>query len=264
MKNKALIIATIILLTIVIFFLIMFLVVTLKSGTNFNGMIFGMKSKTTNKVYDNEFKLEDVKNINIKQDAGDITIRETSNDDIKVELYGNEENDVQVDINEGHLKIDFTHKRIKFIYFGGTKNDIIIYIPSSYLGTIKIENDLGNCEIEDLENATIDIECDAGNVELGKIKNATVKCDLGEIDIQEVLNKCDVKSDCGNIEINQISIKENSTISSNLGNININNTNDIYIDPDVDLGKVKINNSNRNSDITLKISSDCGNITINN
>lgn len=264
MKNKGLIIATIILLSIVIFFLVMFLVMCLKGENNLNSIIFGMKSKTTNIVYDDEFKLEDIKNINIKQDAGDIVIKETSSDYIKVELYGKEEKDVQVDINEGNLKIDFTHKKIRFISFGGTKNDIIVYLPSSYSNEIKIENDYGNCEIEDLENATVDIDTDAGEVELGKIKNATVKCDYGNVEIKEILNQCNIKSDCGNININQISIKEDSTIISNLGNIDINNTNDIYIEANVDLGKVNINNNNRSSDITLEINSDCGNITISN
>lgn len=264
MKNKGLIITTIILLSIVIFFLIMFLVMYLKGGANLNSIIFGMKSKTTNIVYDNKFKLEDIKNINIKQDAGDIVIKETSDDYIKVELYGRKENDAQVDINEGNLKIDFTHKKIRFISFGETKNDIVVYIPSSYSNGIRIENDYGNCEIGDLENATLDIDTDAGDVELGKIKNATIKSDYGNVDIKEILNQCNIKSDCGNIDINQISIKEDSTIVSNLGNIDINNTNDVYIEANVDLGKVNINKNNRNSNITLKISSDCGNITVNN
>lgn len=264
MKNKGLIIFTVILLTICIFFLTMFLVITLKKGENMNFITFGVRSKTTNIIYDNEFKLEDIKNINIKQDAGDIIIKETSSDYIKVELYGKEEKDVNVDIDEGNLKIDFTHKKVRFISFGGTKNDIIVYIPSNYSNEIKIENDYGKCDIENLENAKINIDADAGDIKLGKIKNATIKCDYGNVEIDEILNQCDIKSDCGNIDINQISIKEDSTIISNLGNIEINNTNDIYIDANVDLGKVNINNNNRNSNVTLKINSDCGNITVNN
>ena len=78
------------------------------------------------------------------------------------------------------------------------------------------------------------------------------------------MNKCDIKADCGNVEVDTISIKENSTIKADLGNIDINNTNDIYIDADVDLGKTNINKSNRNSEIILKINCDCGNVTINN
>ena len=77
------------------------------------------------------------------------------------------------------------------------------------------------------------------------------------------MNKCNIKADCGNIQVDTISIKENSSIKADLGNIDIKNTNDIYIDADVDLGKTNINKNNRNAEITLKINCDCGNVTIN-
>ena len=64
--------------------------------------------------------------------------------------------------------------------------------------------------IIDLENAEVNINCGAGDVILGKIKNATIKCNFGNIKIKEVLNKCDIESDFGNIEIDCILILENS------------------------------------------------------
>lgn len=262
MKNNGLIITAIILLSIVVFLLVMFLVMCLTGRISFRGIMFGIGSKSTNVIYDNQFKLEDIKNIEIREDAGDIIIKEASEDYIKVVLYGDDSNDAKVDLNNGKLDIDNTHKRTRI--FGGRKNEIIIYMPSSYSNEIKVKNDYGNCEITDLENATVNIDCDAGNVEIGKIKNATIKCDYGNIEAKEILNKCEIKANCGNIKIDRIYIQENSSIKADLGNVDINNTNDIYIEADVDLGKTNINNNNRNSNITLKIDCDCGNITINN
>lgn len=262
MKNNGLIITAIILLSIVVFLLVMFLVMCLTGRISFRGIMFGIGSKSTNVIYDNQFKLEDIKNIEIREDAGDIIIKEASEDYIKVVLYGDDSNDAKVDLNNGKLDIDNTHKRTRI--FGGRKNEIIIYMPSSYSNEIKVKNDYGNCEITDLENATVDIDCDAGNVEIGKIKNATIKCDYGNIEAKEILNKCEIKANCGNIKIDRIYIQENSSIKADLGNVDINNTNDIYIEADVDLGKTNINNNNRNSNITLKIDCDCGNITIDN
>lgn len=266
MKNKGLIITLIILLSIIIFFLVMFLVMYLKGGMSFKNGIFSIGSKSTNIIYDKQFELEDIKDIDIKQDAGDIIIKESENDSVKVVLYGENEGDAQVELNNGKLTIDNTHNRRSFVFFnfGVTKNDIIIYVPSNYSNDIKIKNDYGECEITDLENATVNINCDAGNVEIGKIRNATIKCDYGNIEIKEIINKCDIKADCGNIQIDTISIKENSSIKADLGNIDINNTNDIYIDADVDLGKTNINKNNRNANVTLKVNCDCGNVTINN
>ena len=266
MKNKGLIITLIILLSIIILFLVMFLVMFLKGGINFKNGKISIGSKSTNIIYEKRYELEDIKDINIKQDAGDIIFKETTEDYINVVIYGENENDAQVDLYSGNLSIDNTHNRRNdsFFNFGVKENDIIIYIPFSYSNEIKIKNDYGKCEITDLENATVDIDCDAGNVELGKIKNATVKCDYGNIEIKEITNKCDVKADCGSINIYTISIKEDSTIKADLGNVNINNTNDIYIDANVDLGKININKNFRNASVTLKINCDCGNVTINN
>lgn len=265
MKNKGLIITMIILLSIIVFFLIMFLVVSLSGGNNLKIGLFNFGSKSKNIIYDNTFQLEEINNIDIKNDAGDIIFKESENDYIQVVLYGENEDEAKVTLNNGMLNIDYTKKvRFAFINFGTVENDIIIYLPANYENNIKIKNDYGNCEIVDLANANVNIECDAGNVNIGKIKDATVKCDYGNIKIKEILNKCNLDADCGDIEVETISIKENSNIKADLGNININKTNDIYIDAEVDLGKTNINNNNKNSEITLKINCDCGNITVNN
>ena len=259
MKNKGIIIALIILLSIIIFFLVMFLVMCL---TGKKILFFGIK-KSNNIIFDKTYSVEDINNIDIRQDAGNIVFRKTSEDNIQVIVYGEDENDVDVNFNENNLSIDNTHKR-KFILFnfGVIEKDIVVYIPSTYNKEIKIKSDYGNCEMLDLENATVDIDCDCGNVKLGKIKNATVKCDLGNTEIKEVFNKCDIKADCGNVDIDTISIQEDSTIKADLGNVDINKTNDIYIESEVDLGKTKISQNNRNSEITLKINCDCGNVTV--
>lgn len=266
MKSKGLIITLIILLSIIIFFLVMFLVMYLNGNISFKNGIFNIGSKSKNIIYDKQFELENIKDIDIKQDAGDILFKETTEDYIKVVLYGEDEKDAHVELTNGKLTIDNTHNRrnFGFLNFQTTKNDIIIYVPSSYSNNVNIKNDYGECELADLENATVNIDCDAGNVELGKIRNANIKCDYGNIEIKEVMNKCDIKADCGNIQIDTISINEDSSIKADLGNVDINNTNDIYVDAVVSLGKININNNNRNANVTLKVNCDCGNVTINN
>ena len=266
MKNKSLLITLIILLAIIVFLLVIFLVMSLNGKTNFKNAMFSIGSTSTNIIYDNQFDLEKIKKIDIKQDAGDILIKESENDSIKIVLYGENEEDAQVELNNGNLTINNRHSRKNFGLFnvGNIKNDIILYVPSYYSNEININNDYGKCEVADLENATLNIDCDAGDVEVGIIKNATIKCDYGNIEIKEITNKCNINANYGNVEIDTISIRENSNIKSDYGNIEINNTNDIYIDAEVDLGKTKINNNNRNSEIVLKIECDCGNITINN
>lgn len=260
MNNKIPIICLLILLSVLIFILVMFLVVNLTGG---EGKIISIGSKTNKIIYDKTFNAEEIKDIEIKQDAGDITFKETLEDNITVTAYGEEEQDIEVTLKDGKLIVDYTRKnRFIFFYFGNIKNDIIINIPSNYNNAIKINNNLGNCYINDLPNATINVDCDAGNVETGKIKNANIKCDLGNIKVEEILNRCDIKVDSGNVEIQKLLINENSKIKADLGNINIKETNDIYIDAKVDLGKANISTNNRNSEVTLKLECDCGNINV--
>jgi len=265
MKNKALIITLIILLSIIIIFLAMFLYIGLKSGFNFKNVFVGFIPKSTNVIYDKQFDLDSIRNIEINQDAGDVLIKQATNNSIQVVCYGEDINDVQVDLNDGILNIEYTHKnKITFFNFGDIKNDIIVYLPSDYSHEINITNNCGQCDFIDLENATVNISCDAGGVQLGKVKNANISCDYGNVEIKEVLNRCDIQADCGNIEIDKISIQEDSSIKADLGNVEINNANDIYIDAEVDLGNINIDKNNRLAEITLKIYSDCGNIEVKN
>ena len=265
MKNKGLIITLIILLAIIVICLIAFLVVCLRENIMFSkGFIF-LGKKNTNKIFEQEYEAQDIENLEILAESGDIKFEETSEEKIKIVVYGENEEDVEVTLNENKLKVDYTKytkNKISFFNLKNQKNNITIYIPSNYSNTINIKNKYGNCEINDLENAIIDIDCDCGNVELGKVKNAKIKCDYGNVEIENVLNKCDIKCDCGNVEIKKLEINENSSIKCDFGNIDIEEINDINVQSEVDLGKTNISKNNTNSEITLILKCDCGNINI--
>ena len=260
MKNKTGIIILLVLLSIIILGLVIFLVRYLCGGGQ--SMIRWGRS-SNNVIFNQTYTLEEIQDIDIKQDAGDIIFKEASDDNIEVVIYGDNTQDVNVNLSYEKLSIDYTKKmRFFFFSFGTVKNDIIVYVPTKYAKDITIKNDYGNCEIGNFEKASIDVECDAGNVEVGKIRNANIQCDLGGVKVEEVLNKCNISVDSGNVRIDRLSIQENSFIKADLGNVTVNEINDIYVDAKVDLGNSTVNGSNRNSDITLKIECDCGNIKV--
>ena len=91
-----------------------------------------------------------------------------------------------------------------------------------------------------------------------------LKSSYGDTEIKSVSNKLDMRSNCGNIEIDNVQLIENSSIKSDLGDIKIGTTNDICIDAKVSLGDCKVNNSNRSSEVILSIENNCGNIKVNN
>ena len=265
MKNKSVIITLIIIISIIIVLLVMFLIMALKGRVSLKIGFDNSISNSSNIIFEEQFETKDIKKIDINQDAGNIIFKQSTDGFIKVTIYGENKDEVKVNLKNSELEIDYTHKNnVEIFNFIDKKSEIIIYVPSDFSEEINIGNNYGNIEIIDLENITVNINSDSGDIQLGKVKNANIKNNYGNIDVKEILNKCDIEADCGNIKIDKVKIQENSLIKANLGNITINNTNDIYIDAEVDLGTLNINKNNRASEITLKIHNDCGNIEINN
>lgn len=225
--------------------------------------MIGFGNRDSSVIYDSDFKLDVIKKIDIKQDTGNVILKQATDDKIKVIAYGEKEEDIEVDLSNDTLTIDYTkQKRFTFFHFRRSKKDIIVYVPSSYCHEIKLKNDLGNCEIGNLENVVLDIESDAGNIEVEKVKNAKIKCDLGEVKIGEIQQKCDIVVNAGNVKITKLSIQEDSLIKADLGDVHIREINDVYVEYHVDLGKATINSNNKDSNVTLKIECDCGNIKV--
>lgn len=260
MKNKIPIIFLLILISVIIFCLVMFLVIYLNKGMD--GMI-NIGKVSENIVLEKNFELLEIENIEVIQDYGDVTFKENEDNSIKVEIYGRNEKDAKAELNNNKLKIENTNRRnFALINFGVRKSEIIVYIPKDYAGDINIKVDCGNATLEDTENANLKVECNAGNVKIKKAKNANIKCNLGDVKAEEILNKCNIEADAGNVKIEKLTLSEDSKIKVDLGDVTIDEINEVYIEADTDLGKTNINQNHRNSETTLKINVDCGNISV--
>lgn len=265
MKN-GLIIFLIILLVIIIGGLIAFLVLCLNGNINLkSGFLHWGGKKSENLIYEQTYNIDDIKLINVKQDAGDVIFENNTDNNIKVEVYGENKSDVEVSLNNGELYVNYVgeNNHVWIFNFGNTYGDIKIYVPSSYAEKIKINNDAGEVKIKNLEKAEADIDCDAGNVEIDRIKNATIKCDAGNVKIDYILNKCNIKVDAGNLRINNVQLAEDSNIKASMGNVRIKNTSGIHVEGHVSMGKCRINNNNVNSSVKLYIEANMGNIEVN-
>jgi DUF4097 and DUF4098 domain-containing protein YvlB len=260
MKNKGLVITMIILLTIIVAILIVILCLGISGKISFMGFI---RAKSKDIVYDEKYETEKIEKISIKSSAGDIKFEESDDKKIRVVVYGEKENKIDVEQTGNTLKVESIQKSHIF-GFNIRLNDIVIYLPKEYEKEIEIDSDLGDIEIVSLENASIKIEQNCGDINLGKIKNAEIENDLGTTEIEEVLNSLNIKSNCGDIKIKKLTLQENSKIENDLGDVKIGETNDIFIDAHCDLGDEKIKNNSRQSEVTLKIDVDCGDIKVEN
>lgn len=260
MKNRGFIIALIILLVLVILSLIWFLIIGISGKMNFWN---GFARKSENLVYDEIYDISEVKDIEVSSNAGDITFKESSSDEIRVMVYAKNKNDASVNLDGNFLRVknDISNKS-RWFNFNTYLSDIIIYVPRDFENNISIKNNYGDCTLTSLKEASLDIHLDCGDLKLGDIKNVNIKSNYGDVKISNILNKCTIDSSCGDIKIENVDLKEDSSIKSDFGNVKIKSANNVYIDAKVDLGDVKIEGNNRHSDITLKIKSDCGDIKV--
>lgn len=295
MKNKGLIITLITILSLLTVALIALMILFI------NGKIripmFGLSNKVSNELIMDETYENKFTKLNINVSTSDVNILVSNDDKIRVVIYGDEERlDIKNETQE--LYILFKEKKCFGFCFNITKNKVDVYLPANYDKDILVNNDFGNIEISEFKAANIvvnedcgdvhivsgnevtvknsygdikideankiDVKESAGDVKVGTVKSAQIENNFGDITVESITSGLDISDDCGDIKIDHLNLEKDSHIVNNLGDIKIGSTNDIYIDAKTDLGKVKINNNNHKSDITLKLENDCGDIKVNN
>lgn len=296
MENKKTIIFLIITLSLLVIAILTFMVEMLFGGISFMNFKRMRKVNVSNslvldEIYENEFN-----HIEIESDASDIYIKETNDNKSKVIVYGDPKR-TEVTTENNKLQIKSRAKKCVFFCVNVKASKIEIYLSKDYNNTIDIKNDYGDIEIGNFKESdikikescgdifistakNIDIVNDYGNVEInngniinvkescgdvkiGTVNDLTVENKYGDIDIKNVNNYMDIKDDCGDIEIDNVSINKNSYIKNSLGNIEINSTNDIHINAKTSLGDTEVRN-NYQSDTVLTIKNNCGDIEVNN
>ena len=126
MKNRGLIITLIILLAIIVISLITFLVLCLNGKLNIMGFKNFKSKKSSNVVLDEQYEEKMVNNIEILSHAGDITFEDSTSENIRVVVYGQNRSDLKVSLEDNKLKIENLEHRVRVFGFNSYINDIII------------------------------------------------------------------------------------------------------------------------------------------
>lgn len=289
MKNKK--------VTIVVIILLIILILVLLGGMiHMLGKNHRIRRYNENLVIDQTYTNK-YANIEVESDAGDIEIKETDEENIRVIIYGeNDRSDVR-DIGNT-LKITIKAKKCFGICFNIEMSKVVVYLPKNYKGTIDLSNKYGDIDVGSFKEAkvlikedcgdvkvesalTLDAENSYGDITIGEVETATVKqsCGnvkidylkrgniknkLGDVKIKKVDGEISIEEDCGDIVIDELYLTDNSDIKNSFGDIKLGQTNEIYIDAQVSLGDIKIDENYRKSSITLKLKNDCGDIKVSN
>ncbi len=249
---------------------------------HFGGFNFGSFSlgESDHLALEKEFELDNINLISSDSDAANIHISKSTDGAEKVKVHILAEEKVKVSAEKNDSSIDiYAKEECHFICFGQKKSTIDIVLPENYEGDFKIKSDAGEIDIDDFEKASLDLDADAGNNKIGKLKaitanvdagkveikgaeNINVEIDTGDLRINECTNKLYVKNDTGNVEIDNLSLKEDSTVIVDVGNIKINNVGDVHVDVDKSVGNSSVNGGNPKADVNLTVKADVGNIDI--
>ena len=206
-----------------------------------SGIILGVLflQDRTKKIEDRNYK--EINKVIIDADTSDINIYKSKDESVRVVAYGTAKDEVQ--IIEGSKYLTINKKTSKKTCFLNCKNEIDVYVP------------------EDFDRLEIKVEEGNINVDKVTVKNIVANTELGNISIYKTEN-VDLTSNTGNIYINIIKATNNSSIKTDVGNINITNTSNLKLEAKSETGSVVIPVIKEDQDFTLKIESKVGNIDI--
>ena len=136
-------------------------------------------------------------------------------------------------------------------------------------GDIKIEkgNELnststtGDIEIENINKMVTNTT--TGDIKVSNVDSIEAKTTTGDIKIDNVNNSLTLSTTTGDVKIEKAAIKVNSSINTGTGDVKIESINGCYVEGSTKVGDTKINNSDRKSDIELKITTKVGDIKVN-
>lgn len=247
-NNKGLIITVIALLSIIVLLLAGILGFAITSGGRH--FSFDKWENHNNVVYDESYDSSNISDIIVNSNCGDITVKHSNDEKIRIVARGsNAENiNVTADSNKLTLNISNTDKMTRFPFnnYGNMSSDIDIYLPDNTPERFEIHSNLGDVDIDTKLNTNLEINNNCG-----------------DISASELGGSFDIHTDLGNIDIKRININKNSSATTNMGDVDIEYTNAVNIDYSTSLGTVDIKNNSPDSDITLQVHTDLGDIEIN-
>lgn len=246
--NRGLIIAVIALLSIIVLLLAGILGFAITSGGRH--FSFNRWENHNNVVYDESYDSSNISDIIVNSDCGDITVKHSNDEKIRIVARGSKAENINVttDNNKLTLNISNTDKMTRFPFnnYGNMSSDIDIYLPDNTPDHIEIHSNLGDVDIDTKLNTNLEINNNCG-----------------DISASELDGSFDIHTDLGDIDIKRININKNSSATTNMGDIDIEYTNAVNIDYSTSLGTVDIKNKNPDSDITLQVHTDLGDIEAN-
>lgn len=255
---------------IIVIVLLLLLVIGLTTGLAFLiyknydlSIFFNFNNSNTELIDSIESEPDSINTIKINVISTDIEIKESTSN-IKLEYYSNSDKNPELIIEDNKIILDENKFDLACIGFCNVNRKAILYIPSNYEGNFNIETVSGDIKSGINLTGDLNIKTTSGDISLQEVNNLDIKTTSGDIEIKTINNRISLDTTSGDVDIVKIKIKENSSIKTISGDVEItDNTSNCYIETSSTSGDIKVNKSDRKSDIELKIKTTSGDIEVN-
>lgn len=233
--------------------------------------------KVSNHLAYEEIYDRNIQSIEVDSTLGDIEILPSNDDNIHLSIYSD---DCLFKVNDSNssLVVKFQEEGFHFQLLR-TKDLVRLYVPEDCDILFELASDSGDVEVMDFSNAsfdisvdmgevaigscdTLDIESDMGDVRIGTVRELDAVLDLGNLEVTSIAERLSIEADMGKVSLDEVHLLSDSTITLSLGDLDIKQLSNAYVDAKTDLGDIDVENNDRNAPYTLTIKNDMGDVTI--
>ena len=203
-----------------------------------------IKTEENVQIVENVFNKEDIKNLYLDSDIGDIDV-----------VVGNEFKVVAQNVSESFNctlegdTLNIIENKEGISNFKGNNTKITLYIPNDVVfNTVNLDLNVGDNNIQSLRTNKLNLNSGTGQIDIGYLEvleNAIITSGVGELDIENSdINNLELEAGIGECDIRG-TLKGNTTIKADVGSINIrlnsfNNTTDKII-VEKGIGEIEVN-----------------------
>lgn len=297
MNSKNSIIIKVVLLSVLAVFLVGVMLFFMLSKWSFKRIKFSFGDVKSSKLVISEtYNVNDINKIDFKLVDSDVDIRYSENDEVRLEVYDKNDNNVDVSLTDGILSVDFEKFSNICIGFCFNNRKTILYLPKEFNRDININSASGDVLINSFPNSSVSVSTASGDIKVegalkGKINSTSGEVflrDIPVIDIKTISGDIDIinvtslegssvsgsvevngltsyinfKTTSGDYELSNINLDMNSKLSSISGDVEINGISSVYVNTSTVSGDIEVNSSDRKSDIELSIKTTSGDIEV--
>lgn len=276
MMNKSIAITFIVILSCAVIILTGGFIYLLNGNINWNSFSFSIDSHSDKLVDTKTYEVAD--EISIESKAIDIYVEESTDNMITTQLYSDKDVNYDITNEDNKISIKASMESKWSLFDKGSK--LVIKLPKDYANKFNIVSDINDIKISSFDNLRPTIKNGTGDVKIVKVNEATISNNIGDIKIgtANLLNiknvtgdikvdtingKLNINNSTGDIKIRNANLNENSNISNKTGDIKIDLLKGAYIEATNNVGDIRVNNNDRNLELTCTVHTNIGDIKIN-